>query len=234
MQTLEVRHLGRVPGLHQRFEPGLDERRGAAAEHRLLAKQIGFGFLAERCLDDASAAGANGGGIGQRNVLGEARRVLGNRNEARHTATLRVSRTHRVTRTFRRDHHDIQIGARFDEFEMNVQPVPEREHCALPDVRLDLLTVDRGMLLIRREQHHEVRLRHRAGDVRDSETRALRLLPRLGAFAQANHDIHAGIPQVVRVRVTLRTVANYRHRAVLNQGQIGVFVVIDLHGNLEQ
>src|SRR5262245_46031522 len=55
VQALEVRDLGLVPGVHERLEPGLDQRRRPAAEHRLLAEQVGLGLLGERGLDDAGA-----------------------------------------------------------------------------------------------------------------------------------------------------------------------------------
>ena len=51
VQALEVRDLRLVAGLDERLEPGLDQRRGAAAEHRLLAEEVGLGLFLERGLD---------------------------------------------------------------------------------------------------------------------------------------------------------------------------------------
>ena len=58
VEALEVGHLGRVARLHERLEAGVDERRHAAAEHRLLAEEVGVRLVLERGLDDAGAGAA--------------------------------------------------------------------------------------------------------------------------------------------------------------------------------
>src|SRR6266571_1114567 len=45
VQAFEVRHLGRVAGVDQRIESGLHQLDAAAAQHRLLAEQVGLGLL---------------------------------------------------------------------------------------------------------------------------------------------------------------------------------------------
>src|SRR5712664_2322558 len=52
MQAFEVRHLGRVACLHQGIEPGLHQLDATAAQHGLLAEQVGLGLLLEAGLDD--------------------------------------------------------------------------------------------------------------------------------------------------------------------------------------
>ena len=59
VQALEVGDLGLVAGLDQRLEAGLDQLRGTAAEHRLLAEQVGLGLLGEGGLDAAGAQAAD-------------------------------------------------------------------------------------------------------------------------------------------------------------------------------
>ena len=59
VQALEVRHLGRVAGVDQRFEARGHQRRGAAAEHGLFAEQIGFRLFAEVGFEDAGASAAD-------------------------------------------------------------------------------------------------------------------------------------------------------------------------------
>src|SRR5229473_4384079 len=51
VQAFEVRHLGRVACLHQGIEPGLHQLDAAAAQHGLLAEQVGLGLLLEAGLD---------------------------------------------------------------------------------------------------------------------------------------------------------------------------------------
>ena len=77
VQALEVGHLRRVAGLDQRFETGLDQCRGAAAQHRLLAEEVGLGLFLEGGLDDAGAAAADGAGVGQRDFARPCRRRPG-------------------------------------------------------------------------------------------------------------------------------------------------------------
>ena len=68
--------LGLVAGLDQRLEPGLHERGEAAAQHDLLAEQVGLGLLLERRLEHAGAGAADGVGVRQRELLGLAGGVL--------------------------------------------------------------------------------------------------------------------------------------------------------------
>src|SRR5690606_37629775 len=70
VEALEIGHFGRVAGFHQGVEAGLDQLDGAAAQHGLLAEQVGFGFFTEVGLDDAGAAAAVGAGVRQRHVAG--------------------------------------------------------------------------------------------------------------------------------------------------------------------
>ena len=61
VQALEIGDLGLVAGGDQRLEAGDDQLAGAAAEHRLLAEQIGLGLLAEAGLDRAGIGAADPG-----------------------------------------------------------------------------------------------------------------------------------------------------------------------------
>ena len=60
MQALEIGHLRRIARRHQRLVPRLDEGRQPAAQHHLLAEEIGLRLLAEVGLDDPGAAAADG------------------------------------------------------------------------------------------------------------------------------------------------------------------------------
>ncbi len=76
VQALEIGHFRGVAGFDQRLEPGLDQVGDAAAQHGLLAEQVGFAFLAEVGFDDARAAAADARGIGEGDVMGVAGGVL--------------------------------------------------------------------------------------------------------------------------------------------------------------
>jgi hypothetical protein len=56
------------------------------------------------------------------------------RDQRRHTAAAQIFGAHGVARALRRDHEDIQIGARLDQVEMDVQAV--REDRAAPSFML--------------------------------------------------------------------------------------------------
>ena len=58
VQALEIGDLGLVAGLDQRLEAGDDQLGGAAAQHGLLAEQIGLGFLARSVVSIAPPRGA--------------------------------------------------------------------------------------------------------------------------------------------------------------------------------
>ena len=64
VEALEVRDLGLVASLDERVESGLDQVGQAAAEHDLLAEEVGLGLLGERRLDDAGARAADAPGVG--------------------------------------------------------------------------------------------------------------------------------------------------------------------------
>src|SRR6266545_8221387 len=59
VEALEVRDLRLVAGVDERLEPRLHQRGHAAAQHRLLAEQVGLGLLGEGGLDDARPPGTD-------------------------------------------------------------------------------------------------------------------------------------------------------------------------------
>ena len=65
VQALEVGDLGLVAGLGEHLEAVHHQLRGAAAEHGLLAEQVGLGLLGERRPDAAGAQAADRLGVGQ-------------------------------------------------------------------------------------------------------------------------------------------------------------------------
>ena len=70
MHAFEIGHLRRVAGFDQRLVTVPHQLDEAAAQHRLLAEEIGLAFLAEGGLDDAGAAAADAGGVRQRQIVG--------------------------------------------------------------------------------------------------------------------------------------------------------------------
>ena len=231
VQTLEVGHLGRIPRFNERLVAGLDQRRQPAAEHHLLAEEIGLRFLAEVRLDDAGPSAADRAGIGQPDLAGIPARVLVDCQQAGHAAALRVFRPDEMPGAFWRHHEHVDAGRRDDLAEMDVETMPERQVGAVFQMRRDGLAVDGRLRLVRRQDHHHVRRLHRVGHRHHFQPALLRLLPR-AALAKADDDVDAAFLQVQRMRVPLAAVADDGHLLVLDLLHIGVFVVIDLHDSL--
>ncbi len=229
VQALEVRHFRRVARFDQCLEAALDQFDGAAAQHGLLAEQVGLGLLAEVRLDDARPPAADRTGVGQCHVARDPRLVLVDGHQHRHAAALGVRRAHRVPRRLGRDHHHVEVLSRRHLAVVDVEPVGERERRALLDVRLDLGLVGRRDVLVGHQHHHEVGALDRGGDLLGLQARLLDLVPRRAALANADRDLDAGVVEVLRVRVALRAVADDRHLAALDELQVAVLVVEDLH-----
>jgi len=66
VETFEVGGLGLVAGVDERLEPSGDEGRHPAAEHDLLAEEVGLGLLVEGGVEDAGARRPGGVGVGER------------------------------------------------------------------------------------------------------------------------------------------------------------------------
>src|SRR5207302_1549001 len=99
VQALEIGHLGRVAGIDERLVAGLDEGGEPAAQHRLLAEEVGLAFLLEAGLDDAGAPAADRRGVGQGDLERIAGGVLVDGDQAGHAAAAHIFRAHGVAGT---------------------------------------------------------------------------------------------------------------------------------------
>src|SRR5581483_5962593 len=107
VQALVVGDLRLVARLHERLEAELDQLGDAAAEHRLLAEEVGLRLLGERRLDHADAAGADRRAVGERELPGAAARVLRDGDHGRRAVALGVEPADDVARPLRRDHDHV-------------------------------------------------------------------------------------------------------------------------------
>src|SRR5690606_14940838 len=89
--------------------------------------------------------------------------------------------------------------------------------------------VDLGDVLVGQQHHDQVGALDGLGDFLDGQAGILGLLPGRTALAQADDDLDAGIIQVLRVRMALRTIADDGDSLALDQGQVAVFVVENFH-----
>ena len=110
----------------------------------------------------------------------------------------------------------------------------EEQRVAVDQVGLDGLGVEPALDRVRREHHDEVGLL--AGLERRDDPQPLAPRPSLaalGALGQPDPHVDAGVAQRQRVRVALAAVAEHGHVAALDDGQVGVVVVVQLgHGSL--
>jgi hypothetical protein len=202
----------------------------AAAQHRLLAEQVGLALFLEGGLDDAGAAATHCRSVAEAEVMGIARDVLVNGDQAGHAAAALIFRTHGVAGALRRDHQHVEIFARIEQVEVHVEAVCEDERCALLHVVVHVVAIDVALQFVRGEHHHQVGPLGGLGDFHHLEAGGFRLLRGGRALAQRNdHVLDAGVLEVQRMGMALAAVADDADLLALDQVQVGVFVVENFH-----
>src|SRR5262245_15784759 len=229
VEAFEVCHLGRVASLDQRLVAGPDQLGEAAAEHRLLAEEIGLGLFLEGGLEGRRARTSDALRPRQRDLLGVTAGILLDRDEARHAAPLQVLAPHEMTRPLRRHHEHVHVGWRDDLLEVDVEAVTECQVLALRQPGADLVLVDLRALLVGHEHHDHVGLAGRGRGVDHAQALGLRLLARRALGPQPHPDVAAAVAQVERVRVPLAAIPDDRDLLPLERLQRGVRIVIDVH-----
>src|SRR5215510_3571892 len=156
--------------------------------------------------------------------------VLVHRHQHRNAGAALVLRPHRVAGALGRDHHDVEVGARLDQIEMNVEPMCEHQRRAVLHVAREVLAVDVGLQLVGRQHHDDVRPLGGLRDLHHLELLSLRLLDALRALAQRHcHVLDAGIAQIERMGVALTAIADDGDLLALDQIDVGVAVVVNAH-----
>ena len=136
-----------------------------------------------------------------------------------------------MARALRRDHADVEVGARLDQVEVDVEAVREHQRRAVLHVRGEMLPVDVGLQLVGRQHHDDVGPLGGLGDVHDLELLLLGLGGRGRALAERDRDVlDAAVAEVERVRMTLAAVADDGDLLGLDQIDVGIPIVIDAHG----
>jgi hypothetical protein len=113
-----------------------------------------------------------------------------------------------VTGRLGRDHHNVEIVARRHLAVVNIETVRECERCAFFDIRGDFFTVDLRDMLVGHQHHHKICAFDCVSDLLYVKTGFSRFLPGRAITAQAHGHFDAGIMQVERMRVALRSVAH--------------------------
>src|SRR5262245_21649829 len=209
VQALEVRHLRLVAGAGERLEAGLDERRHAAAQDRLLAEEIGLGLLAEGGLDDAGAGRADGGRVRQHQGVGAGARALAHREQRRDAAALGEGLADPVAGRLGGDQADVDpLGG--DRLVVDVEAVGEEQRLARAGAEGggDLLAPDLRLGRVGGQEHEDVGPGRDLVHGTNRQSGLLRDRDRLRRLGQADLHLDAGVLQVQGVGVALRPVAD--------------------------
>ena len=175
VQALEVREARVVAGLDQRLEAGLDQLGRAAAEHRLLAEQVGLALVLEGRLDDPGAAAADA--ARRRRAPGRARcrtRPGGPPSGTGRRGPPRTGCGPGGPGPFGATMPTSTPGGGSICAEVDREAVGEHQQVALADPVADLRLPDLGLALVGQQDHHHVAAARGVGDVEDLEPRAPR------------------------------------------------------------
>src|SRR5918998_1020574 len=225
VQALEVGQARVVAGVHERLVAGADQLGHAAAQHGLLAEQVGLRLVLEGGLDHAAAGAADALGVGQREVLGAAAGVLGDRDQPRDARALEVLAADEVTGALGGDQRDVDLRRGLDLAVVDAEAVAEQERVAGRDPVGDLLPIDLAVLLVGQQDHHDVPARGGLRDVEHLEAVFAGLAGGRRVGPEAYDDADARVLEVLRVGVALGAVAQDRDGLAVEQGEISVVVV---------
>ena len=228
VQTLVIRDLGLITGLDQRLEAFHDQLGRPAAQHDLFAEQIRLGFLGEGRGEHAAARAADAVRIGERIALRTTGRVLADRHETRHAAALLVLAAHEVAWTFRCDQHDIEILARLDLLEVDVEAVCEQDRRAFAD-GADHFLVQVFLRHVRGQKRDQRRAVDRVDGLGHLQSILLRFRPAGARPADADDDVETAVLQIECMCSALTAVAENGDASALEGLLVDVLLRVDLH-----
>ncbi len=130
VEHFEVGALGLIAGLDEGFVAGLDERADAAAEHGLLAEEIGLGLFLERGLEHPGAGAADALEVAEGEGVGVAGCVLVDGDEAGNAAAFGEDFAHAMAGSLGSGHAHVDAGGGNDGLEVNVEAMREEQHLA--------------------------------------------------------------------------------------------------------
>jgi len=128
------------------------------------------------------------------------------------------------------DHHDVEVGARFDQAEVDVEAMRERERRAMLQVCMQIVGVDRGLMFVGRQDHDDIGPGGGIGICHDAEARVDRLCRGRRSCAECDSDVgDARILQVLGVSMALRSITEDRDLLALDDADVGVGIVVNAH-----
>ena len=216
-----------ISSFDERLKTFLHQGSQSAAEHRLLAEQIAFGFLFECRLENAGSGGSDSIRICQRQFVRAATRILMNCNQGRHATAFRIHAAHEMAGAFGRNHDYVHLWRWDDRFEMNAEAVRKTEHLSFGQTGLDGSLVKVSLRFIRRKNLKIVGALRSLCRSEHRKSISLRLLGAAAAEVEANDDVVAAVAEVLCLRVSLAAVAKHCDSFALEGGRISVVLVED-------
>ena len=231
MHHLEVRELRLVSRLGEGVESCLHERRDPAAQHCLLAEEVGLGLFRKRGLEHAGARAADASRIRQRARTRTAGRVLVHREQTGDALTRGEGAAHQMPWSLRRHHAHVDACGRVDQLVADVEAVREHQHLARMQVRCDRLVVQRALPGVRRQHHDDVGFLARLGWRHDAQPLGFGCGAALARLEEPDAHVVSRVTQVQRVGMALRAVPQDRDWPARQRLGIGVCVVVHPSGH---
>ena len=228
VDALEVGVLRLVPGLHQHLEAAAHQVHHAAAQHGLLAEQVGLRLVVEGGLHHARPGAADARDVGQGNLVGVAGGVLLHGHQAGHALAGDVGGAHGVAGALGGGHEHVYPGGGDDLLVADIEAMGKSQGLALGHIGGDVLFIDLGLHLVVDQDHDDIRPLSGGGDGLDRQPGLLGVGPVLGALPQADADIAAGVLQVEGVGVALGAVADDGDLLALQPAQVAVLLIVHL------
>jgi len=158
--------------------------------------------------------------------VGLAGSVLVYGDEAGDAAALGEDLAHAMAGSLGRGHADVDAGGGNDGLEVDVESVREHEQLAGAQIGADFFRVEFGGGLIGDEDHDHVGPFCGLGDGGHFKAGLLRLGDGLGIGSEADFHLHARILEVEGVCVPLGAVADDGHFFRLDEGEVGIVIVV--------
>ena len=160
--------------------------------------------------------------------MGFAGRVLVNCDEAGHAAALHEDLAHPMAGRLGRGHAHVDARRRHDGLEVNIEAVRKQQQLARREIGANLLGIQLGRGLIGNQDHHHIRPFCGFGDGSYFKAGFLRLGDGFGTGGKAHLHLDTGILEVESMSVPLRAVSDDGHFFGLDEGKVGVLIVISL------
>ena len=136
-----------------------------------------------------------------------------------------------MTGTLRCNHENVNASRRNNLLEVDVETMCESESTARLEVGTNLFLVDVRLLLIRDQNHRDVRLLDRLSDWQNLEV--VRFGSGLGfrALVKTDDDVDAALLEVQRMRMSLAAVADDGNGLALHDLPVRVLIIISFCHN---